>query len=780
MTKNTKQTAVPKPQNYRNAHPPSVSSGSVVGWGAKAGWWMNIILAALILLWPVGLRTALLMAKETAPDWPDAPGVMADLAAGFTIIAFVLWLLRSGTVGRALATVVAVVWVLVNLGCYEFALVYEGIDALRHAHYLLDPTFFWGSAITWKLLTLFIASSAALGVLIWWPHNVVPTRRLVAGLVGIALTGVALSTSWSLQPEVAPWRQHNLVFANLATGLRSADEHSAMMATLELKEAAAQLFRRDLSGAPVIPHVAKPVNVLLVLLEGVSGGYLPSIATRSGFDYDIPMKHLDTIAQQGISWTSMITHEHQTNRGEYSILCGDYPKLDASQAKMSEYILGSRRRCLPRILADAGWHTAYLQSAPLAFMYKDQFMAQIGFEQVYGDTWFKQAYARNHWGIDDRAFFEQGMYLVRTLNTKPKPWFLTLLTVGTHHPYIVPDDFKVTGEHQDDHTRALLWLDQAVGEFYAALVAEGILDNTLVLFTSDESAGFQHGFSDTIRTLSGNWGILIAHSPGAPAMMIDDLVVQSDLSLSVLDYLGLADGAGSHFVGRSVFRRYQHPRSAVFANLYKNRVYGIDQNGVMSTCSQNQLTQCESFRSTKGGVFAPSYYKVPDDPARLEMIRQTVAASGRLTPVGSRIYSLLQPREIKVFSGDGKKQVIFGGQFLTVEGNMRIDVVLEVELAGSKGSVVLKHFLGSVRTGLVHAPWLFNLGTNQVLSFSYTATLTETHHLLQAYLSIQESQGTDLKLRFRNARMSISPITAAAPEKTTVRVHRADIRRLEE
>ena len=30
-------------------------------------------------------------------------------------------------------------------------------------------------------------------------------------------------------------------------------------------------------------------------------------------------------------------------------------------------------------------------------MPKDQFIAQIGFDQVYGDTWFKQAYARNHW-----------------------------------------------------------------------------------------------------------------------------------------------------------------------------------------------------------------------------------------------------------------------------------------------------------------------------------------------------------------------------------------------
>ncbi len=71
-------------------------------------------------------------------------------------------------------------------------------------------------------------------------------------------------------------------------------------------------------------------------------------------------------------------------------------------------------------------------------MSKDLFMPKIGFSQVYGEEWFSQAYARNQWGIDDRAYFEQSLQMLRTLQAERKPWFLTLLTVGTHHPYIVP------------------------------------------------------------------------------------------------------------------------------------------------------------------------------------------------------------------------------------------------------------------------------------------------------------------------------------------------------
>ena len=190
MTKNTNKQQYPSREESERSGFPSISPGSVVRLGAKAGWWMNIILTALILLWPVGLRTALLVAKETAPGWSDMRGVMADSAAGFTVIALVLWLLRSGTAGRALATIVTVVWVLINLGCYEFALVYEGIDALRHAHYLLDPTFFRGSVITLKLLTLFIATSAALGVLIMVATQCRSSPPLGGGVGGHCANGV--------------------------------------------------------------------------------------------------------------------------------------------------------------------------------------------------------------------------------------------------------------------------------------------------------------------------------------------------------------------------------------------------------------------------------------------------------------------------------------------------------------------------------------------------------------------------------------------------------------
>jgi PTS system nitrogen regulatory IIA component len=74
---------------------------------------------------------------------------------------------------------------------------------------------------------------------------------------------------------------------------------------------------------------------------------------------------------------------------------------------MQDYIAGGTRKCLPQILRDSGYQTVYAQSSPMQFMSFDSFMPKAGFAQVYGADYFSRSYARNAWGIDDRAFFEQ-------------------------------------------------------------------------------------------------------------------------------------------------------------------------------------------------------------------------------------------------------------------------------------------------------------------------------------------------------------------------------------
>ena len=111
-------------------------------------------------------------------------------------------------------------------------------------------------------------------------------------------------------------------------------------------------------------------------------------------------------------------------------------------------------------------------------------MPRAGFNEVHGERWFRQSYERNQWGIDDRAFLLQSTTKIAQLQEEGEPWFLTLLTVGTHHPYIVPREY---GERS--FPAAAQYLDTSVAQFIEKISAMGILENTLIVITSDESVG---------------------------------------------------------------------------------------------------------------------------------------------------------------------------------------------------------------------------------------------------------------------------------------------------
>ena len=109
---------------------------------------------------------------------------------------------------------------------------------------------------------------------------------------------------------------------------------------------------------------------------------------------------------------------------------------------MTEYADRPIPNALPGVLRHAGYQTAYLQAAPLAFMHKDRFMPRAGFERVEGEESFGQCECRNGWGPDDRTLLVRATDLALEMKQAGKPWFLTVLAAGTHHPYCVPRDFQ--------------------------------------------------------------------------------------------------------------------------------------------------------------------------------------------------------------------------------------------------------------------------------------------------------------------------------------------------
>ncbi len=474
-----------------------------------------------------------------------------------------------------------------------------------------------------------------------------------------------------LSPGGTEWQSSNLMWLSVTKSIQSLISQT--------KYSSAMISHADVLG-PIHPepnidnisYFRKPRdanrNILFVVLEGIPGVYVRQVQEWTGVKYQVEMPNLSHIAESSLIIPNFIAHNRQTIRGLYSLLSGDYCKLSLKTPKIYEYIIlpqESRKQCLPEILSDAGYTTVYLQAADTAYMSKDQFMPAAGFEQVFGKEFFRYQYVSFNWGPDDMAFFEQAAEYIEDLNQKSDLWFLTLLTVGTHHPYAVPKE--LANKFSSRKEAAVAYLDQAIGDFFKQLDDAGILDNTLVLFVSDESHGV------TGQPYGNNWGLAVAYAPESFGTINPAVFGLIDIPYSILDYLDLTKLPHS-FPKRSIFREQNRERSILFES------YVSEEKGVVKKRINNK--SIEVFESANGEIFSRSYERMIVDGENGRKLSETLrqyqsAADSSLSDIErkDRRYVFLENDEYVINKLEHK--LLSSGQYLDITGRTTVTVELK-------------------------------------------------------------------------------------------------------
>jgi hypothetical protein len=373
-------------------------------------------------------------------------------------------------------------------------------------------------------------------------------------------------------------------------------------------------------------------NVLFVVLEGIPGVYLGQVQEWTGVKYPIEMPALSRIAERAVVIPNFVNHNRQTIRGLYSLLSGDYCRLSLATPKIYEYMQidpASRRPCLPEILAQKGYTTAYLQAA--------EFIGEL-----------------------DRG---------------PNPWFVTLLTVGTHHPGAVPEQFAARFGSRKEAAAA--YLDQALADFMERLEGQGILMNTLVLLTSDESHGV------TGQPYGRFWGLAVLRAPEAFGAINPGVFGLIDIPYSILDYLGFV-GRTERFDRRSIFRRYATERAILFESYFSER------KGVVQQLLDGG--RVEILSSSNGELYSRDYSRQTlsgEEGRRLsgQLARLQAAADSSLfdSRRKDRLYVLLENDDFAL--GRKQSRVLSTGQYLEIpRGTMAtVELHAAVEPAGGSG-----------------------------------------------------------------------------------------------
>ncbi len=604
--------------------------------------------------------------RLAAKGLSEPVGLCSDLGLGFALFA----LLLLGP--RWLRVVLLLIWSLFQALSAELFAAVGRFPSWQDVHYLLDPTFVESSAAGLHLaeplyVLLLFGSSVLAGLL---PLSRPGWRSVTAAvIIGFALLLQAnYGASHTNQSVVARYNPLHWFVADAVFHHRASSSVAADMA--ELPESLRTL---DLSGESLLGE-KRAKNVLLVVLEGISGIYYPEIREKMNVpDGPFQMRRLAEATGDAMLIPDFIAHSHQTIRGLYAIHCGDISKLSYDTPKGMELQLNPEKagECLPAQLAKNGWQTHYLQGAPLQFMNKDSIMPAMGFQEVHGLEWFGDRKEQDFvWGTTDPDFFAGAADYVRKLQQSDRPWLLSLLTVATHQPFDAPED--MVQKYGSRKIAAVARLDETVAQFLEELRRDGILDNTLVIVTSDESHGYEGA------DWYSSWGLSAVLAPGEKRLprLKQGSYGLMDTEASILDYLQLPPP--SSIIGRSIFRDYGTPREMASYTSGKVRWQTADER--LFECSVDGVC----YVSKPGRILSPNRAaSTPDEgDGGARIFRLAALLDNKLT--GGMKTQLLQfghgeirllPEKIRNEWSDN----LVGAQYLDFPKNSRVDVDIRIK-----------------------------------------------------------------------------------------------------
>lgn len=546
---------------------------------------------ALIFLTLVSFLPACLRLAAQGLNQPI--GLLSDTGLGLVVFLIALYS------PHWLRLLLVLFWTLFQVSANELIVVMQRLPTWQDLQYLTDPSFLHKSIAGFNLAAPGAASALLLTAVLvcFLPVSRPRPHWLGPGLVTLLLILVAQDFLSNRSYDDSITARYNPLHWFIVDAVSSPLPRNLPAMEVRLPPG---LDNLDFNSTALLPR-GKAKNILIVILEGIPGLYYPAIRESMGVDWqDIVMDRLAAVTEDAMVIPDFTVHSHQTIRGLYALLCGDYSKLSWATPKAYELQQNPERaaQCLPAQLAQNGWSTHYLQAAGLGFMSKDRAMPLMGFQTTLGGEWFTEGNPFPFsWGPIDPVFFRGAATYIAELQSNDQPWMLTLLTVGTHQPYGVSDAFAA--QYPSRQRAAIALLDEAVADFIAGLRRDGVLDNTLVLITSDESHG------SALADWVSSWGLAVILAPDDDLPQIKQggygLV---DITASLLDYFGL--NIPPDIIGRSFFREYATPREMIAFTASKLRRHTADN--LRYECSGDgrcQVGPAPSLLGFPSGDFAP-------------------------------------------------------------------------------------------------------------------------------------------------------------------------------
>ena len=319
----------------------------------------------------------------------------------------------------------------------------------------------------------------------------------------------------------------------------------------------------------------KPVNIVLIIFESLSWKYCDVYNPGLG-----ATPFLAELGQKGKVVERLYTIDPHTSKALVPIIAGIYPFPDPAVVEAKPGILPEK--ALPHLLKRFGYRTAFFQTAN---NYEDRprLVANLGYDLFRGLYHMPQegfAYV-NYFGREEMMMLGPSLEWID--QTPGQPFFLTYLTLSTHHEYGYPPhfptrDFLVDNKSQNRYLNAVRYTDSFIKRLFDEFKKRGLENKTVFIILGDHGEAFgEHGLSGHNYTL---WeeGLRVPGIIYAPGIFKEPGKIEGfrsvlDIVPTVCDLIGL-DLKEGHFIGISLFDPPDENRDLFFTGWSKSRVMG--------------------------------------------------------------------------------------------------------------------------------------------------------------------------------------------------------------
>lgn len=223
-------------------------------------------------------------------------------------------------------------------------------------------------------------------------------------------------------------------------------------------------------------------NICLIIVESLSRDY-------TGFSNKKPYTpFLDSLSKECMRFEFCFANGTKSMDMLPAIFSG-IPVLQEQNFINTGYAQNSIGTYL-QLFADKGYDISFYHGANNGTMGFKAYFATQGFQNYFGLNELNSEFVKNNfdgtWGIFDEPYLQ---YWITELNQKKKPFFSSIFTLSSHHPYSIPA--KYNSQFKEGPLKihkSIQYTDFSLKKFFETAKQQSWYNNTVFVITGDHTS----------------------------------------------------------------------------------------------------------------------------------------------------------------------------------------------------------------------------------------------------------------------------------------------------